>query len=142
MGIEVSEERLEAALKAAEKNGPLGSQDELWIEVARRYNSGDGLPKRFSARPREAITKSICYQKISRKLKLTVKTPKKKSGRPTGTSPMRAILDYLTMEAVEQKWLKDNENGWNSINSARFALGLKTVEPIDKPTKEYFNENS
>lgn len=143
MGTEINEDRLKSALKVTEKEGPLSSQDKLWTETAARYNSGEGLPKKYADRPKSAITKSMVYQAV-RRLKIAVKTQKQKTGRPEGAAPpngteaMKGILEYLESEAVRDHWKAANKAGWESLNLARKSLGKSHVDPIDNPTTSHF----
>lgn len=146
MGIRVEKERFAAAIRAAD-NKSLESQNALWQEVARIYNTGEGLSKRFNKPVDNVITKSIVYQKV-RRWGIPVKTERKKAGRPIketnghSKEEARALIqearNCLEIFAITEKWTQHNL-GWNLINKFREFLGMNKVDPIDNPEPEHFD---
>ena len=46
-------------------------------------------------------------------------------------------LEAMQTAAVKNKWFKVHPE-WNELNRKRELLGMRRVQPVDKPTKEHF----
>jgi hypothetical protein len=150
--MHVDRKRLEAAIRTAEKDGPLQSQSHLWNAVKDMYN-GTSL-KGFKEQPEEAITFGIVRRYVIKKWCIPVKTQRQNCGRPetvagqldsrstamsrSATEALIQALQFMEDEAVREEWSKDSP-GWEVLNQSRVTLGFKPVEPVNKPQRSHFS---